>query len=220
MAFTVVAISRSSGAAGETVGHEVARRVDFRYVDEEIVSKAAEEAHVDPKFITELEHGEGTVRKVMEALGLARVLDDPMSYLVGRKPEEHYYHLTGSAKPSTSDGYRKLIRAVIVGIAREERAVIVAHAASMALKSFHSVLRVFITASPSTRAARLSQSGGLLTAEEAAVAVKESDAERQAYFRDFYDIRQELPTHYDLVINTDRMPIERAVDLIVSTVRE
>jgi cytidylate kinase len=219
MSFTVVAISRTVGAGGERVGHEVSQHLRFRYVDEEIVSKAAEKADVDPKLIAELEHGEGMVRRVMEALGLARALDDPLSYLIGRRPEEHYYHLTAPPKPTTSDGYRRLIRAVIVELAREGQAVIVAHAASMALKGNHSVLRVLVTASPSTRAARLSQLGGMLTEEQATVAVRESDAERHAYFHDFYDIREELPTHYDLVLNTDRLTTEQAVNVIVSTVR-
>src|SRR5258708_1862893 len=151
MAFTVVAISRTSGAGGETIGHEVARQVDFRYVDDEIVSTAAEKADVDPKRIVEVEHGESTVRRIMEALHLGRAMDDAMSYLIGRRPEEHYYHLTSVAKPTTSDGYRKLIRAVIVEIARHGRAVIVAHAASMTLRAEHNVLRVLVTASPDTR---------------------------------------------------------------------
>jgi cytidylate kinase len=219
MSFTVVAISRTSGAGGERVGHDVSRKLGFRYVDEEIVTKAAEKADVAPKRIAEVEHGEGVVRKVMDALGVSRALDDPLSYLIGRRPEEHYYHLVAPPKPTTHEGYRRLIRAVIVEIAREGQAVIVAHAASMALKSSHSVLRVLVTASPDTRAARLSEFGGLLTEEQAGVAIKESDAERQAYFRDFYDIRQELPTHYDLVVNTDRLRPEQAVDLIVSVAR-
>ena len=218
MSFTVVAISRTSAAGGERIGHEVARALAFRYVDEEIVSKAAEKAAVDAKLISDLEHGEGAARRVMESLRHAWTLHDPFSHLFGRSAEEHYGQHIAST-PITSDGYRRLIRTVIEETAREGRAVIVAHAASMALARMRNVLRVLITASPGTRAAHLSQLGGLLTEEQATVAVRESDAARHAYFRDFYDVEQELPTHYDLVVNTDRLKIDKAVGVIISTVK-
>ena len=48
----------------------------------------------------------------------------------------------------------------------------------------------------------------------AARAVKESDAARHDYLRRFYDLKDELPTQYDLVLNTDVLSGDRAVQLI------
>ena len=45
--------------------------------------------------------------------------------------------------------------------------------------------------------------------------LKRSDAGRADYIKRFYSIAAELPTHYDLVINTDKLSPEQAARLIV-----
>ena len=44
--------------------------------------------------------------------------------------------------------------------------------------------------------------------------MKEADAARRDYLRRFYDIDAELPIHYDLVVNTDIISVERAAAVI------
>jgi cytidylate kinase len=70
-----------------------------------------------------------------------------------------------------------------------------------------------VTASPDTRAARLVTAKGLKQAQ-AARAVNNSDAGRADYLKRFYGISEELPTHYDLVVNTDAVSVEQAAGLI------
>jgi hypothetical protein len=41
------------------------------------------------------------------------------------------------------------------------------------------------------------------------------DAAPRAYLRRFYSVREELPTHYDLVVNTDTFTVEQAAGLVV-----
>ena len=45
--------------------------------------------------------------------------------------------------------------------------------------------------------------------------VKASDAGRRDYLKRFYDVAEELPTHYDLVVNTDGISVEEAAALVV-----
>jgi CheY-like chemotaxis protein len=45
-------------------------------------------------------------------------------------------------------------------------------------------------------------------------AVNNSDAGRADYLKRFYGISEELPTHYDLVVNTDAVSVEQAAGLI------
>ena len=52
------------------------------------------------------------------------------------------------------------------------------------------------------------------TSTRAAREVKGSDAARRDYLKRFYGIDAELPTHYDLVVNTDVLSIDQAADLI------
>src|SRR5919197_214234 len=81
--------------------------------------------------------------------------------------------------------------------------VIVAHAASHAVGPGHEALRVLVTGSPTTRAGRVGER-----------TVKDADAARRDYLKRFYGVDEELPTHYDLVVNTDVLSVERAADLI------
>ena len=37
---------------------------------------------------------------------------------------------------------------------------------------------------------------------------------RADYLKRFYEVAEELPTHYDLVFNTDSLSIEQAAELI------
>ncbi len=80
------------------------------------------------------------------------------------------------------------------------------------------LLRVFVTASTDVRVERLRQVAKL-DAQDANKAIEKDDNERQAYLRRFYDIRQDLPTHYDLVVNTDVITTSVATRLIVSAAK-
>jgi cytidylate kinase len=75
---------------------------------------------------------------------------------------------------------------------------------------------VFVTASPPTRAERVASTLGV-DEKQAGRAIKRSDAERADYIKRFYGVGAELPTHYDLVINTDRLAPDDAARLIVES---
>jgi cytidylate kinase len=106
-----------------------------------------------------------------------------------------------------------LIRSVIEQVAAEGSAVILAHAGSLALAGRDHVLRVLVTASPEIRARRVASACGT-SVKQAARAIQRSDAGRADYIKRFYRIGSELPTHYDLVINTDRFSPDHAARLI------
>jgi cytidylate kinase len=124
---------------------------------------------------------------------------------------------TGDLGPSR-DLLRGLIRSVLWESAERGNAVIVAHAASLALANRTDVLRVWITASPETRARRLAEAQNIAAAE-AKKLVARGDANRADYLKRFYGASSELPTHYDIVLNTDRVASEDAAALVLSAAR-
>jgi cytidylate kinase len=73
---------------------------------------------------------------------------------------------------------------------------------------------VLVTASRETRARRLAEEGGL-DGKEAASEIDGSDKGRAAYFKRFYGIEHEQPSHYDLVVNTDRLSPDDGAGLIL-----
>ena len=98
--------------------------------------------------------------------------------------------------------------------AREGKVDFVAHGTSITLASMSRNLRVLITASPEVRSERLMGADGL-NQRQARKAIQDSDRERQNFFRRFSNLRQELPTHYDLVVNTERLTVTEAAQLVV-----
>jgi cytidylate kinase len=203
VARTVVCISHTAGAGGEEVGRLVAERLGFLYVNEEIVARAAAKGGVDAADVADEERRKSLAARALNAIaqggGEAWTLGavGPLS----------------SREELDSDDIRSLIRETIEQTAARGKAVIVAHAASYAIGHGDGVLRVLVTASPETRTTRVAEAEGLDQAG-AARALKESDAGRADYLKRFYDVREESPTHYDLVLNTDALSIEQAADLI------
>ena len=208
----VVCISLTTAALGEQIGTLVAERLSFRYVDEQVIERAARLAQVDPKLVEAVEHRQPPLRRLMEKLAAARDIVGPATLAVGLplpavSPERQGYR-------ATPEDLRLLIRAAICELANEGRAVIVAHAASMMLATRSDVVRVLVTASAETRARRLVAAQGIASAA-AADAIATSDRNRRDYFRRFYDIGEEQPTHYDLVVNTDVLTAEQGAEVIV-----
>ena len=215
MDFRVVCISRTLAAEGEAIGRLLAERLAFRYVDERIIERAAQLAQVDPKLVADIEHRRPLLQRLLGKLAAAQDLVDPVTLATGL-PLSLLAPGSGGHRETPED-LRLLIRAAIHEVAAAGRAVIVAHAASMALAGTAGVLRVFVTASAETRARRLADATGV-SAEEAASRVAASDCERHDYFRRFYKIKEELPTHYDVVLNTDALTPEQAAATILSVV--
>lgn len=198
-------ISVTDGSAGDEVGRLVAGGLGFRLVNEELITRAASRAGVAPHEVADVERRRSFVRRMLEELTPGTVMAGVAFGAV--VPEAN------DVGPR-NDEMRAFIRRAIEDVAAEGETVIVSHAASYALADRHSVLRVLVTAAPETRNRRLAQERGVDDAEAARL-VKSGDANRRDYLKRFYDVPVELPTQYDLVLNTDRLTPQQAADLIV-----
>ena len=203
MRCNVVCISRPDGAGGAGVGRLVAERLGFDYVDELIISRAAAKGGIAPGDVADEERRKSALVRIVRKIGRTAGPDSygfaglSGPYIEGVKPE----------------AVRGLIQDTIEETAGRGNVVIVSHAASLTLSDRPNVLRVLVTASPETRARRLSESRGL-DAKDARRTIEDADAARADYLRRFYGVEVELPTHYDLVVNTDTLTVEQAGDLV------
>lgn len=216
MSRRVVCISHATAAGGEPVGQAVAVRLGFRYVDEQIITRAAELAQVDPAVIAAAEKRKRFLERMVDKLAAAQEMIGPVA--LGTLLPVGGVLTEPVMGKLVADDARTLIRAAIHEVALRGDAVIVAHAASLALATLPGVLRVLVTASVETRARRLVELQGM-SEQAAAALVAETDRNRQDYFRRFYEVRDERPTHYDLVINTDAVTPDEAVELIAFAAR-
>ena len=210
MPIRVVAISPTDGPEGRRIGGLVAERLGFRYVDEEIITSAAEKRGVDPAIIADAEKRKSLMLRVLEGLGEGA----PTSAIAGVPawiPDD-------ASELTRSHDFRSLIREAIRETAARGDVVIVAHAASFALAGHDDLLRVLVTAPVEVRVRRIAQAPDLDEAR-AAKEVRRSDAARADYLKRFYRIDRELPTHYDLVVNTEVLKPEAAAEVIAHAAR-
>lgn len=217
----VICVSRTLGAGGEEIAQALSQRLGFRYVDEEIIAKAADKEGVDVQLVQDAERRQTFIERLLESFAVAPApemmamspgLLHPAAFATGLEMSG-----SGAALRGT-EHYRQLIRDVVRDTAKQGDVVIVAHAAAMALAGHEGVLRVLVTASPEVRAKRLAEARRV-TVDEAEAMIKDSDKSRRDYFKTFYEVREELPVHYDFVLNTDTLSSDQVVEAVVSAAR-
>lgn len=213
---SVICISQTTGSGGPEIARIVSEQLDFRYVDEEIVRLAAEREKVDPQEIGAVERQQTLVNLLLEAIERREKFET-----FGRSamfPDPEAERPLGALPVATSEAHRAAIRAVIREVAEAGNVVIVSHGASFALAALPGLLRVLVTASPETRARRITAAGD--DERKLLRTVRKTDRSRADYLKRFYGVSREDPTHYDLVVNSDVLGNEQAAELIVTAARQ
>lgn len=200
MPCTIVTVSRTTGAYGEAVGQLVADRLNFRYVDDDIIVQAAERAGVSAAELAAAESPRPLLLRIIESFGAAAI-GSPEAVMAGVN--------TIDLPPATE----RLIEAVVRETAAAGKVVIVAHAAAIPLAGTRGLLRVEVTASEDTRAGRIAEAQSL-SKKDAEKEVRNSDKARAEYLQRFYKVSNERPTLFDLVINTDVLSAEQAATVV------
>jgi cytidylate kinase len=119
----------------------------------------------------------------------------------------------------TQRRYVAYVEATILEMAARDNVVLAGRASTIVLRQLPHVLAVRITASERSRVTRLEVQQGVI--HEAAVDyVRRSDRERAARVRFIYQVAVDDPLLYDLVLNTDRLPVDRCVAAIRETLAD
>ena len=209
MTTRIVTISHATGAGGDGIGRSVADRLHFRYVDEEIIEVAAKKHGLDASVVADAERRKTLLARILDDLGSAPLLDPSGTAS---------FVMAETAAPPRTEALRAVIIETIRDTAQRGDVVIVSHAAGIPLAGRDDLLRTLVTASFETRVQRFAEATRT-DKGQATKRLKDSDAGRADYFRRFYRIEQELPTHYDLVINTDKLTADEAADIVVAGAR-
>lgn len=111
-----------------------------------------------------------------------------------------------------------LLQSVVYEIARRGDGVIVGHGGQVMLKEFDCALHVHIEASFDRRVERIMQLHNLdpRTAENM---VRKSDHQRGGFLRYAFNMNWEDPALYDMVVNTEKVGIDTAAQLIIEAAR-
>lgn len=204
MTHRAIALSQVDGAGGEAVARGLAERLGFRYLNEAVVANVAADQGLDTATVADAERRKSFFERLAQATavaGVEGVSPDASAYAVDR-----------------TDVLLTLIKDAVRDAADRGDVVLVGHAASYACSDRPDVLRVCITAPVATRAARFADTLGI-SEKDAMKLLRRSDAGRLSYLKRVYGIESESPTDYDVVLNTERLDADSAVDAVLAAAR-
>jgi cytidylate kinase len=114
--------------------------------------------------------------------------------------------------------YFDTLTSVMRALAEEGGVVLVGRGGQALFADRDDTVHVRVACSAEERARRLA-ARGIIETDEAPARVEESDRQREAWHKKYFDIDYRSPYHYHLVVNTGPLPDRLAAQLIVATVR-
>jgi cytidylate kinase len=183
----VVTISREPGSGGRIVAQNLTDRLGFEVFHQEVLHEMAKRAEVSEQLLATLDER-----------GLS-ILEDWISSLV------HDRHLW-------PDQYLQHLMNVIGTIGKHGRSVVIGRGANFILPP-EQRFRVRITAPQRLRIKNVARDFNL-SPDEAKRRVIKTESNRKAFIRKYFNADIADPTNYDLVINTETLSVDNAVDVI------
>jgi cytidylate kinase len=184
----VITISRLAGSGGRTLAANLRDRLGMTVHDHSIVESIARTRKLSPELVALLD--EQDIRQ--SDLWVRGVLENRLFL-----KEQYFNALTETIEEMAAPGN-------VVFLGRGAGHVLGHRAA----------LRVRMVASTVTRQERMQEQMKISRAE-ARVLLDETDRRREAYIRKLFGVDPHEPSHYDLVINTDRLTAGDVLETVV-----
>lgn len=201
----LITISRQYGAGGTEVAAHVAKLLDWTVLDDELLREIAARAGMTPQEASELED---RTPSFVERLALSNAFPAPdmllpAAELIGEPEETKIARIT---------------REVVAEVGRRDRLVLVGRSAAAILERQAGTLHARLVAPREFRIRVAIERRGVAAAEAPRI-VDETDKNRRRHHREFYSRDWDDPTHYDMVLNTERLGFEGAAQLIAARAR-
>ncbi|MDQ7029379.1 MAG: cytidylate kinase-like family protein [Ardenticatenia bacterium] len=215
---SVITVSRELGSWGSEIAADVARSLGWRFVDREIIYRAARAAGVPELALAELsfEGRRSFVDRLLSALHLEPTVPPLPEASDRERLAQPFGGILAPVLPPvapTLESYAAMLGDVVRAIADGGHVVIVGRGAQVILAGREDAFHVRVTAPFDVRVRRLHREQGL-PVPQVTRQVRESDRARAEYVRRFYHADWRDPLLYDMVINTDRVSRRTAVRLI------
>ena len=202
-----VTISRQFGAGGARIGRQLAERLGYRYLDQEILRRVA-----------------GRVRQEAEALSdreerLSSLWETALQIFAIGAPEATYP--PSSLCHPVSDRELFDLEAEVIGeVAARENAVIVGRGGFWVLRNHPRLVSVFLHGERGIRSATIRSLYGLSSTKEALAWVERCDRARARYLKAMTGVEWPAAGNFQICLDTGRVSDAAAVDMIVRLVED
>jgi cytidylate kinase len=202
----LITVSRQFGAGGSQVARQVAERLGWRLVDNELIEEVAARAGLPREHVAEREERVSTfVERLARTLAAASpdVFPPPDS--------------AGAIVDVAETDLVRITETVVAELAAQGKMVLVGRGAPAVLSREADALHVKLVA---PRAFRIQVAAGRLgcAADKAAAVLDQTDRNRARYLREYYRRDWNDPVNYHLTINTGVLGFDGATEVIVARV--
>jgi len=200
----VITISRQGGAGGVSVGNPLAKKLGYALIDEEIINMVAKDARVTSHWVRSIEKDAGgLIHRMIDGLISGKYID----------------RLTGDKKGYIDEKvYIETLYKVMPRIAEEDNCIILGRGGQYILKNFENVYHVLLAADKQDRINFMVEHHDFLPTNAKNI-VEQFDIRRARLYRKMGEVDYDKPELYHLVINTSKLSLERAVDIIADLVK-
>lgn len=198
---TVITIGRQFGSGGRTIGKALAERLGIKYYDKELISIAAKESGIAPEIFENVD--ERATNSLLYSLSMG-----VYSFNTGYTPIRDM---------PVNDKLYLLQHKIIKQIA-EEPCVIVGRCADYVLRDMPNCISVFFHASEEYRKKVAIEQHGV-PEDQADAAIHKTDKTRANYYSFYADQKWGMAENYDLCLDTGKITVKQAVDVIADFVR-
>jgi cytidylate kinase len=210
----VITISRQFGSGGDEIAARLCKMLGYRYFDKELMAQVASEMDISEEAIEDFSEDNYKVQSFMDRLfGWRR---DTMAVAQIRTWKED--EITGArlreVKTLDETHSINLVRQAIESAYGHGNVVILGRGGQAILKDKPDVLHVRISVSLNERVKRLQKRENMSFGGAQDAAIKHDRASAD-YLRRFHNIDWADPTLYHLVVNTDKLSIDAAAELII-----
>lgn len=202
----VITISRQFGSGGTTLGGRLAKRLGYRYVDDELIRDVADKVGVSLDQVKTFEK-RGTSTKLM------RLLDWVVS-------PEFIERQTSNHRELDEKRYVDEVKAVILKLYEEGDVVIIGRGGNYTLRDYPNTFHVLLVADLEHRINFLSNKYNL-TRSQAEKAIKRADMIRSRFLSCFCDeASHDDPLLYSIILNMNEISVDKAEEVIASLIPE
>lgn len=201
---TVITISRQSGSEGNEITRVLCSRLGYRYFDKTMMAQLAKELGWEPDEVVDISGDQYQAKSLLERLFGAIQL--PFG-----DPSAAAFLAQEDARMALTVAH---VRSLISAAYEHDNVIIVGRGGQVALADKRDVLHVRVVAPLETRIKRW-QTRQAISEEEARQKIHERDAAHSDFVKRFFDADISDPTLYDLVINTHKLTVDEAADLII-----
>lgn len=194
----VITIGREYGSGGKYIGERLAEELNLKLYDKELLNKVAEESGMDLNVLEQMDEKQEECFWYTFAMSLYQ--QDSLETLTEIPSNEKIF--IEQAK-------------IIEELSNKEDCIIIGRCSNVILRNKTDVLNIFVYSSElDFKVKRKMQFGNFESELEAIKAIERIDKERETYYNYFTKENWGDRKSYDLMIDTSKIGVDKAVELI------